>query len=718
MRIFWDDSKAREWIASLAHSAATGDAAACDCDDRGSPMPEIKLAALDTPPYRVETAILGLKAEDKPDAEWKDGLAALADPHKALAPAKVGRPPRPETEKVKPPPKIQLSAEQEEAKRLAVLGGSSLFITGGAGTGKSVLIREIVKAFQAKDYEIAVTATTGIAGLNIQGSTIHSWAGIGLGNGTPRMLAEKISSKRDLVWRWRRVEVLVIDEVSMLDALLFDKLEAVARAVRKDPRPFGGIQLILCGDFFQLPPVVVETRSNGHLDPELEQKKAYLLKRGSYRSNFVFDALSWSNCVPRTIALKRVFRQTEKDLVHHLDCLRRGRTDPDIVRFLTALDRPIDCSDGIMPTELFSKKKEVEAANVARLQALHGFPYSFKADDVVNPACLERIAEAERSRFAGIYLSELKRSTIAPDWIELRAGAQVMLTKNLTNGLVNGSVGVIVAFASLDDHEVARDHNGNLWFRREGHKGRVQIAQSAVGSKNRAVTDFAAKVDCKPKAKEPDASALPLFAARVKEVSDDSLRSSRKWPVVRFSKGLARDESIEMLVPSMPFDFESAVSGKTVATRKQVPLILAWAVSIHKGQGQTLPRVKVNLGSVFESGQAYVALSRATCVEGLQVLNFSAEKIFAEERVIEWYRELEEEQGRNKREGSGSEEQESEPTTSKVEAEAGAVAKPGADEEVVEIKKEDFYTAAAPHEQAPEVIVIPDSQPMQAIQCC
>ena len=169
----------------------------------------------------------------------------------------------------------------------------SVFFTGSAGTGKSVLLREIIKVMRDTHKReldrVAVTASTGLAACNIGGVTLHSFAGIGLGKETAPELVKKIKRNAKAKQRWLRVKVLIIDEVSMVDGDLFDKLEEIARNIRNNGRPFGGIQLVITGDFFQLPPV-----------PDYGRV-----------SKFSFDAATWTTSIEHTIGLTQVFRQKD-----------------------------------------------------------------------------------------------------------------------------------------------------------------------------------------------------------------------------------------------------------------------------------------------------------------------------------------------------------------------------------------------------------------------
>ena len=191
------------------------------------------------------------------------------------------------------PARVFLSEEQQHVLDLVTEHKKSAFFTGSAGTGKSVLLREIIaslrKKFQREPDRVAVTASTGLAACNVGGVTLHSFAGIGLGKEDVPELVRKIKRNQKAKHRWMRTKVLVIDEVSMVDADLFDKLESIARQLRNNGRPFGGIQLVITGDFFQLPPVPDSNRI----------------------AKFAFDAATWNTTIEHTIGLHHVFRQKD-----------------------------------------------------------------------------------------------------------------------------------------------------------------------------------------------------------------------------------------------------------------------------------------------------------------------------------------------------------------------------------------------------------------------
>lgn len=195
---------------------------------------------------------------------------------------------------------ISLSNEQELVKELVCDNGKSVFFTGPAGTGKSVLMRAIIAQLKkkfAKDPErLAVTASTGLAACNIGGMTLHSFSGIGLGKDDVQTLVRKIRRNPKAKNRWLKTKVLIIDEISMVDGDLFDKLSQIGRTLRNNGRPWGGIQLVITGDFFQLPPV-----------PDY----------GSREVKFAFEAATWNTSIDHTIGLTEVFRQKDPGKPNH-----------------------------------------------------------------------------------------------------------------------------------------------------------------------------------------------------------------------------------------------------------------------------------------------------------------------------------------------------------------------------------------------------------------
>ncbi|EZF78843.1 hypothetical protein H105_00178 [Trichophyton soudanense CBS 452.61] len=494
-------------------------------------------------------------------------------------------------------PSIFFSEEQNQVIETIVKKGKSVFYTGSAGTGKSVLMREIIRQLRLKysrdSDAVAVTASTGLAACNIEGVTLHSFAGVGLGKESTQELVKKVKRNLKAKNRWLKTKVLIIDEISMVDGDFFDKLEELARKIRNNGRPFGGIQLVTTGDFFQLPPV-----------PE-----------GGKEAKFAFAAGTWNTSIQHTILLTQVFRQRDPDFANMLNEMRLGRLSPSAIQAFKDLSRPLICGDNIEATELyvieralvyicwklivtlcrFPTRAEVDRANSERMNRLSGSVMTFHAAD-------SGAIKDEQFR------AKLLSNCMAPATIHLKKGAQVMLIKNKDETLVNGSLGTVIAFmdeAGFDNHirEGLKRENGYYDFNDEPSQAKEKIKSMAFDQK----------------------------------ANTGSVNTSRQYPLVAF---ILPDGSERQLL-CMPEAWKIELpNGEVQAQRLQVPLILAWALSIHKAQGQTLQRVKVDLGRVFERGQAYVALSRATSKDGLQVSRFDPKKVMVHPKVTEFYQNL------------------------------------------------------------------------------
>ncbi|KFY86815.1 hypothetical protein V500_07384 [Pseudogymnoascus sp. VKM F-4518 (FW-2643)] len=476
--------------------------------------------------------------------------------------------------KAEKPANIFLSSEQSNVLELVTQQKKSVFFTGSAGTGKSVLMRAIIaelrKVYKREPDRVAVTASTGLAACNIGGVTLHSFGGIGLGKEPVPDLVKKIMRNAKAKNRWLRTKVLVVDEVSMVDGELFDKLEGIARFIRKNGRPFGGIQLVVTGDFFQLPPV-----------PDYGKQV-----------KFAFDADTWSTSIHHTIGLTEVFRQRDPEFANMLNEMRLGKISDATMKAFRKLDRPLEAS-GLDATELFPTRNEVDNSNFMKMRQLQGAGKIYLSEDtgsVRDPQQLERLLQ----------------NFMAPKKLELKKHAQVMLIKNMDDNLVNGSIGKVIGFMNEKTFEVYEGAD-------------LDPLDDDAGSD----TD-----DPKREAKR-----------RVRGMMNKDLiaDTGKEYPLVRF---FAADGTSRVLL-CQPEDWKVELpNGEVQAQRRQIPLILAWALSIHKAQGQTLERVKVDLRKVFENGQAYVALSRATTQEGLWVQNFNPRAVMAHKRVGEFYDSL------------------------------------------------------------------------------
>ncbi len=437
---------------------------------------------------------------------------------------------------------------EQRAVLAAVASGRGVFFTGSAGTGKSLVLRHLRVGLDPA--VTAFTASTGVAAVALGGTTVHAWAGLspgaleaveggaeggGCGGALPQLLRE-LRRRREAVARWRRTRTLVVDEVSMLSAPLLDALDFFGRALREcEDKPFGGLQVVLAGDFFQLPPV----------------------GRGGAPKRFAFQARCWGAAVPLCVQLTRVFRQGEDgSFVALLAQVRRGTVSPECEAALAARWRaPLPLAAGVLPTRLHTHRADVDAENAAALAQLPGEARVFSAADAVfgppsNGALLAAGCPAAAK-------------------LSLKVGAQVLLTKTLDAGagLVNGARGVVTGFGE------------------EGGGG-------------------------------------------------------GGFPRVRFlPAGGSGAPALELIV--RPEVWEVSVGGVLVATRRALPLDLAWTISIHKSQGMTLDAVEMSLARVFEVGQAYVALSRARSLATLSLTDrFEKDVVKAHPAVVAFYEAL------------------------------------------------------------------------------
>lgn len=421
--------------------------------------------------------------------------------------------------------------EQNKVLRL-VSSCCNVFFGGEAGTGKSALIRAIHRKLVDMYGEgcVCLCATTGIAAVNIGGVTLHRWAGIGIDTDFSVMLKKTkfpLTKKR-----WLTTRALVIDEVSMLSGDLWDKLEKIARIHTQREIPFGGIQLVLTGDFFQLPPV---DRDGG----------------------FVFQAQSWPSCIAgNAVLLKKVYRQRDPVFRRILQHVRMGkctREDEEMLKSRVGAEFP---DDGIAPTELYSINAVVEIVNAQKLEKLPGTPVQYVATDSRSMGCNMKLEDITK-RF--------DTDTRVPRKLCLKVGAQVMLIKNIDSGLVNGSRGVVVGFQN----------------------------------------------------RQADSDCPPL-------------------PRVRFANGQT------LYMPMFEFSIDIKKKGEEVERiyRQQIPLQLAWALTIHKCQGISLDRACISMMRLFEYGQFYVAISRLTTLTGLSLDFFSASEININPVVVDYWKTL------------------------------------------------------------------------------
>jgi ATP-dependent DNA helicase PIF1 len=297
------------------------------------------------------------------------------------------------------PDKFMLSFEQE-APIQAALQGESIFLTGSAGTGKTFTLHHLIKRL-AQHYPIAVVAPTGVAAIQVGGTTIHSWAGLGL-------IKKGEFPKNFKTELWKQIKVFVIDEISMVSDWLLNLLDQMGRKARQIDAPFGGLQVIFCGDFLQLPPI---------------------------EGSFCFKSEAWNQAISKCFSLQHVYRQgSDAEFAEILNAIRTGTASSDQLALLQQQGETAAIDQDIQPTILYPLRSSVELENLAKLEALPGEIYQFVAQD------------------SGIasYFEEKKVCswTNAPTILKLKIGAQVVLLRNLDipGKLVNGSRGIIVGF--------------------------------------------------------------------------------------------------------------------------------------------------------------------------------------------------------------------------------------------------------------------------------
>lgn len=402
--------------------------------------------------------------------------------------------------------------------------GENVFVTGGAGTGKTYLLNFIKRYFA--DRNLSVTASTGIAAVNIAGATIHSWAGIGLGNLPVNQIVKNIFSAKFSKIRKRilNTKILAIDEVSMLSTQTLDLISEVLKAVKDNPAPMGGIQTLFFGDFLQLPPVA----NNNMID-------------------FCFNSKTWKDLNLEIFNLEEIYRQKDSKLINLLQNLRIGNIGEDEIEILKSRTNIADNNKAIRPTILTSHNNRAHSINQQQLNAIPQEIKTFKADYFGDKKKIEL----------------LKKNSIAAEVLTLKVGAQVMMIKNTyqKEGVINGSLGIVKGFSSKKSYPIVEFNNGT-------------------------------RITVKPE----------------------------EWLIEKF------DEKKKELV------CEAGVN--------QIPLIMSWAITIHKSQGLTLDKISCDLSNIFSPGQAYVALSRARSLEGIYISSIDFGRIRADESAVSFYKKI------------------------------------------------------------------------------
>lgn len=338
-------------------------------------------------------------------------------------------------------PSIILDPEQENAIRLMNSGNVNVFLTGGGGTGKSKVLETFINNYKKKfpttwRQLLGITSTTGSSALLIGGTTIHSFSGIGVSRTDDDVLIERLAKRRYLSKRWRELKTLIIDEISMLTPRSFQLIYKLAQTIRKNTRPFGGVQIILSGDFCQLAPILEQHISNHTME-------------------YCFEAPEWAASEIHTVYFKKIHRQTDVEFISALQKIRMGISDQDTTSLLIQQFRKnIENSYGIMPVQLFPTRdsaNEVNQKHFADLSKANEInTFSMKIDISMRAELLDddKSSTSASSESTDIKIQRAKSQLPIDDSIDLCIGCQVILVINLSieDGLINGSKGKIEHF--------------------------------------------------------------------------------------------------------------------------------------------------------------------------------------------------------------------------------------------------------------------------------
>jgi ATP-dependent exoDNAse (exonuclease V) alpha subunit len=379
--------------------------------------------------------------------------------------------------------------------------GYNIFLTGPAGSGKTYVLNRYIEYLKSKSIAVAVTASTGIAATHLNGKTIHSWSGLGIRNALDEKSLKRISRKRQLKSRILKTKTLIIDEISMLHASQLDAVNEICKHVRESQLPFGGIQTIFCGDFFQLPPVQQENQTT---------------------TTFAYSSNIWNEMDIKVCYLDEQHRQKDNALTQVLNDIRQNSVS-DKTKEIVATCRNRVFPKNIRPAKLFTHNVDVNYINERELKKISAkaFAYNMRTFGKIN------------------LVDFLKKSCLAPECLVLKKGAQVIFVKNnFEKGYVNGTMGQVIGF-----------------------------------------------------------------------------EKETRMPIIRTTHG--------KIITAEPSTWAMEEDDEIIASIKQIPLRLAWAITVHKSQGMSLDAAEIDLDKSFEFGMGYVALSRVRTLSGLSVLGIN-----------------------------------------------------------------------------------------------
>mgnify|MGYP001573086389 CR=1 FL=1 len=533
-----------------------------------------------------------------------------------------------------------MSLEQARAFHSVVGLGRSAFISGGAGTGKSILLHHIVRGLEEKFSAshganrvinlVRVTAPTGVAAVNINGQTLHSFVGFSVDDeGPPPNIDRTINAMRrtHAESRWLATAVLIVDEVSMVTPKFFQHISDVVQALKGNRQPFGGIQMVLIGDFLQLPPI--KRRREGHQEGGGGEGEHPVPPK------YAFETAAWRHLSPEVHLLKQVFRQSDPVFINLLNEVRFGKLSNEGFATLRALSR-LDERSGNGPSESYETHfREARTAVHHHAGGGGGAESAAESRKLKLRSRRQLVEELNQWQFESIpavmqgepyeqYLA-LQQSTSQYDarrlmtdcpfavTLNLCVGTRVMLVKQLSVplGLANGSLGVVVGFVPAAEAVCEEEPNLVVEVHRLNPSQRLPVVRFDRGimfpSEDVALDSPAAADDVSGSAGRVYHPHV-VISPRLHSIADPASRD-----------------------------------GPPLATCLQIPLVHSWAITIHKSQGLSLDAVDVSLSCMFEPGQAYVALSRARSISGLRVHGLESTSIRACVRAKAFYQSLEEE---------------------------------------------------------------------------
>lgn len=396
--------------------------------------------------------------------------------------------------------------------------GKNVYLTGSAGSGKTYVLNQYISYLKSHSVDVAITASTGIAATHMNGVTIHSWSGIGIRDSLSEYDLEALEEHKYLWDRFQKVKVLIIDEVSMLHHFRLDLVNKILKSFKRNNLPFGGIQVVLCGDFFQLPPVS---------------------RQGEQESYFIYQSESWREMKPTICYLHEQHRHNDPAFIGLLNEIRTNTVSEHTYEILESRHND-QTESALETTRLYTHNADIDVINDRELAAIDSDSETYFMQTKGRPNLIE----------------SLKKSCLAPERLILKVGARVMCVKNnYEMGYVNGTLGKVV------------------------------------------------KLD------EGSATIETIAGKRI-------ILNPVSW-------------SIEE-------------DGKTKAEIIQIPLRLAWAITIHKSQGMSLDAIEVDLSKSFEPGMGYVALSRVRTLGGLKLLGINDTALRVHDEVLEFDEKLQE----------------------------------------------------------------------------